>query len=179
MTGKIVFVGGVHGVGKSFLSEPAAQRLGIRYASASRLIREECNAANWDVNKRVGDIDSNQQALISAVQRLIVKEGRLILDGHFVLRDTSGGYSAIQQDVFRELRCAGLILLLAEIDVLMTRLTNRGDLSWTKASLEEFASAETSRAAVISGALDIPLLVLHTPTVDEFDAALLRVIQAD
>jgi adenylate kinase len=179
MTEKIVFVGGVHGVGKSFLSEPAAQRLGIRYASASRLIREESNAINWDVNKRVGDIDGNQKALISAVQRLIAKEGRLILDGHFVLRSTSSGYSEIQQDVFRELQCAGVILLLTEIDVLMTRLTNRGDLSWTKASLEEFISVETSRATVISRALNIPLIVLHTPTVDEFDAALLRVLRTD
>ena len=36
-----IFVAGIHGVGKTFLAQPAAARLGMRYATASQLIREE------------------------------------------------------------------------------------------------------------------------------------------
>lgn len=42
-----VLVAGAHGVGKTFLAKPAAERLGFRYATASQLIREERGHATW------------------------------------------------------------------------------------------------------------------------------------
>ena len=63
----IVFVGGIHGVGKTYLGEPVAKTLGVRHATASQLIREERGLQSWGSDKRVSDINDNQRALVSAM----------------------------------------------------------------------------------------------------------------
>jgi len=42
-----IFVAGIHGVGKTYVAKPVAQRLGLRYATASQLIREERCRETW------------------------------------------------------------------------------------------------------------------------------------
>lgn len=60
-----IFVAGVHGAGKTFVTEPACQKLGFVHATASQLIREERGHATWDAAKVVSDVDQNQAALIA------------------------------------------------------------------------------------------------------------------
>ena len=66
------FIAGIHGVGKTYLAKPAAVRLGMTYATASQLIREERGRASWDASKMVDDVASNQAALVAAVSRIKV-----------------------------------------------------------------------------------------------------------
>lgn len=109
----IIFLAGVHGVGKSYLGEPAAKALGIAYRTASKLIREEKGAATWAIDKKTADIDSNQTALIQAVSKLRAA-GALLLDGHFVLRDAQGTITPLTARVFSQLNLKGVILLTEE-----------------------------------------------------------------
>ena len=66
-----VLVAGAHAVGKTYLAKPAAQQLGLRYATASQLIREERGHATWTTTRQVTQIDENQVALVSAVARIL------------------------------------------------------------------------------------------------------------
>ena len=105
-----IFVAGVHGVGKTFLTSRLPADLGLRHTSASKLIKEEATLQTWGVDKRVGDIEGNQLALTAAVRRHNTAGERLLLDGHFVLLDTVGNFVEIPVEVFRALQFQAVVL---------------------------------------------------------------------
>ncbi len=159
----VIFLAGVHGVGKSFLGKPVADSLSVRHATASTLIREELGSVNWDNDKRVRNVDRNQEALISAVSRISNDGGRLLLDGHFVLRDEVGALAPLQLEVFRRLGIKVTILLETPADIVASRLVERG-APQSLTDIEELASAELQHAESTCAALGIPLIRLRSPT---------------
>lgn len=164
----IIFVAGIHGVGKTFLGAPAAQQLGIRHATASQLIREERGLQSWGADKRVSGLDENQAALISATKRLRYSGQKLLLDGHFVLRGINGEFNEIDPQVFRGLQIGAVLLLEADIDVVIERLGARGDTSWTSSELRTLAECEEMHARRVSSALGIAFRNLHAPSKSQF-----------
>jgi len=163
----IVFVAGIHGVGKTFLGAPAAKQLGIRHVTASQLIREERGLQSWCADKRVSGVDENQAALISAVNRLRSINPKLLLDGHFVLR-VNGEFNEIDTQVFRDLQIGAVLLLEAELDTVIERLQARGGTSWTLSELRTLARREEAHARRVSSALGITYRNLFAPSEREF-----------
>lgn len=172
----IVFVGGIHGVGKTFLGGPAAKHLGIRHATASQLIREERGLQSWGSDKRVTGIDENQAALISAMARLRAEGRRLLLDGHFVLRRVDGRLTEVDVQVFRDLQIGALLLIATNIDVVIHRLLERGDCSWSESELRRLAEFEEAHARLVATELRLPLKHLINPTREEFVATLMDIL---
>ena len=85
-----IFVAGIHGVGKTYLASHAASGSGMTHTSASKLIKEERGQATWSADKRVAEVDANQQALAKAIRRHNELGIKLLLDGHFVLLNNAG-----------------------------------------------------------------------------------------
>lgn len=168
-----VLVAGAHGVGKTFLAKPAAERLGFRYATASQLIREERGHATWTETRQVTQIDENQVALIRAVARILDGGEQLLLDGHLILRSRPNEHQRLASSVFRELRCRRIIILTAPVDALWSRLKARGDDTWTAEELAAFSEAEMSHGAEVAAQLGIDVAILHSPQGDDFDAAVM------
>jgi adenylate kinase len=166
-----IFVAGMHGVGKTYLAKPASQRLGLHYATASQLIREERGAASWNSNKRVDEIDENQRALIIAVSRIRAAGMSLLLDGHFVLRGADSEPVPLPPEVFRELGCRGVVLLEADIERISQRLQARRDSSWELPEIARFVTQEREHAENICSRLDIPYKKIELATPAGFDAA--------
>lgn len=174
----IVFIGGIHGVGKTYLGAPAAQRLGLRHATASQLIREERGLQSWGADKRVEGIDENQAALIAATRRVRSEGEKLLLDGHFVLRGTNGEINEIETTVFQDLQIGAVLLLHADVDVVFERLQARGDTSWTESELRLLAEKEEAHARRVVGELGISFTYLSNPNSTEFGAALAKILGA-
>ena len=174
----IVFVAGIHGVGKTFLGAPVAERLGIQHATASQLIREERGSQPWTNNKRVTCVDDNQAALISAVNKLKLSGGTLILDGHFVLRGEGGAFIEISDTVFRDLRIDAILLLQSDAEVILERLQRRGDKSWAVPELKALAMREVERARKIASTLSISLRLLDSPDEALFQDAVQSALSA-
>lgn len=174
----IVFVGGIHGVGKTYLGAPAAKHLGIRHATASQLIREERGLQTWGADKRVAGIDENQAALISATARMRADGQRLLLDGHFVLRDTNGSLTEVDVEVFQDLRIGAVLLLTADIDVVLDRLHERGDHSWPESELQLLAQREEAHARLVATELGLQFKRLVSPTREQFVGVLTDVLDA-
>lgn len=164
-----IFIAGVHGVGKTCLAQQVAERLGIRYATASQLIREERGYASWNSNKKVGEVDDNQAALVAAVNRIKDSGQLLLLDGHFVLRKAAGDHERLPEGVFHDLRCKSVVLLTCAPSIVLARLLERGDESWNEGEVALFAKSEADHAASICASLAIPLTVLESPTSKEFE----------
>lgn len=162
-----IFIVGIHGVGKTYLAKPAAERLSLVYATASQLIREERGSIAWDKKKQVNEVAENQAALIRAVNRIRDNAKTLVLDGHLVLRKSINQHERLLETVFRDLSCEAIILLTCPTQVVKSRLIDRGDSSWSMQELEEFSRSESEHAKAIAGALEIPLICLSEPCSDD------------
>lgn len=169
-----ILVAGAHGVGKTFLAKPAAARLGLRYATASQLIRDERGHATWTETRQVTQIDENQIALARAVARILDGGEQLLLDGHLVLRGRPNEHHCLPESVFRSLRCRRIIILTAPIDVLLSRLRARGDETWTAGELAAFSEAEIEHGEAVAVQLGIDVVILSSPARANFDAAVTR-----
>ncbi|WP_419793870.1 ATP-binding protein [Pseudomonas palleroniana] len=164
----VVFVAGVHGVGKTYLCERFATHSGIRHSSASALIKEERKSANWESNKLVSDIDSNQFALTAAVKRVTADSKKLLLDGHFVLKKSDGSLAAVHEDTFKELNLSAVLLIEVDPETVRQRLLSR-DSNASAGDVADFLLAERERAVCVSEQLRLPLTILHKPSQQEFD----------
>lgn len=169
-----IFVAGVHGVGKTFATKPACQKLGLVHATASQLIKEERGQATWDGTKMVSDVDQNQAALISVVRRIRESGAMLVIDGHFVLRRAPGTHEKLPIEVFQALGCSSVLLIRSPVPVLLERLHARQDMSWTEAELADFSKAEDAHSAEVAEVLGIPLKTLDSPTAQEVETWLKR-----
>ncbi len=166
-----MLVAGAHGVGKTYLARPAAERLGFRYATASQLIREERGYATWTETRQVTQIDENQVALARAVARILDGGEQLLLDGHLVLRSRPNEHQRLTESVFRSLRCRRLIILTAPVDVLLSRLRGRGDETWTADELAAFSDSEIQHGSAVAARLGIDVVILNSPSGAAFEAA--------
>ena len=166
------FIAGIQGVGKTYLAKPAATRLGMTYATASQLIREERGRATWSVSKLVDEVAQNQAALLAAVGRIKAGGESLLLDGHFVLRKATNEHERLPEAVFRDLGCTAVVLLGSSAQVVRNRLSDRGDDSWSEAEVIAFARAEADHAVSVCALLAVPLITLDAPTPAEFEAVL-------
>lgn len=105
---KVIFLGGIHGVGKSTLASHLATALDGETISASQLIGEARQGnLTWDSEKRVKAISENQALLIAAFKDRIWSASVIILDGHFTLKNADGEIDRISLEVFQALhrRC--------------------------------------------------------------------------
>lgn len=96
----MIFVGGIHAVGKTSILKPVCLHLQLRHASASQLIKEQRGFTSWTTSRQVDGIDENQLALVSAINQLRKNGEKIVLDGHFALRSAVGIHEKINPDVF-------------------------------------------------------------------------------
>ncbi|WP_310384455.1 ATP-binding protein [Roseateles sp.] len=160
----VIFLAGVHGVGKGFIGAPVAQALGVSHFTASQLIREEKGQATWGRDKKASDLDDNQRALIRAVNQRRLTHNSILLDGHFVLRNAQGTLTLLEMEVFSELHLAGVILLTEESNIIASRLAVRDKGETSIAAISELAKAESAHAQAVCRELGLPLAIIHAPT---------------
>ena len=85
----MIFVSGIHGVGKTYFCNMVKDELGIKNYSASQLIAGR-RGKGFLVDKFVSDIDDNQAILLDAINELRQADEEFILDGHFCLSNEDG-----------------------------------------------------------------------------------------
>lgn len=166
-----IFVAGIHGVGKTYLASRVAPDVGMVHTSASNLIKEERALTTWTNDKRVADVDANQRALAAAVQRYNKLGTRLLLDGHFVLLNTEGEMTRLETRVFSTLNLDRVILIETGSQILAQRIKERDDRKISLDHILEFMKAEHDHAENVCTELEIPLVILVTPSPEEFAVA--------
>ncbi len=169
-----LFVAGVHAVGKTFVLKPVCESLGVRHATASQLIREQRGLASWTPSRLVDDIGENQRALIAAVHRLEQEGQKIVLDGHFMLRRAVRVHEQIGLDIYEQLRLRGVLLLEAESAVVVERLQQRGDDTWSQSEVEVFSQRELRHAEFVCRQLGIPFARLSAPSEEEVREAIVK-----
>lgn len=168
-----IFVGGVHGVGKSTLCAQYALSQGDRWIhlSAGNVIATVISKMSEKERQERGN--RNQEILLSGLKEVDLKGRRLLLDGHFVLRKAEAELSPVPLNIFEKLNIGKIVLMEAKADSVIERLRirdKRNDL--IKTEIENFLSVEKARAEFICRELNLPLIALFEPTIEQFSEAL-------
>ena len=151
-----IFVAGVHGVGKGHFTDELGKTALWPCYSASALIKQAKNKP-VDHGKVTIDAGANQDHLIVALNDLSPTSNTIILDGHFVLK-TSTGYFEVPLDTFRAFQPKAVILLTDKPEVIEARLINRDGHASTCADIKQMQDLEVLRAKLVCNSLGIPLL---------------------
>lgn len=162
----LIFVAGVHGVGKGYLCENYAVSNRAVHKSASQLIKEYGNV-ELTVDKLTVDIDRNQLILMAAIDDLKEKKEDILLDGHFSLITKAGSIEKIDTDIFKDLKLDGVILIKNDLEIIKQRLIMR-DNKEPIYDINELMMAEQNHARAVCKELNIPLKELLAPTIDDF-----------
>ena len=154
----MIFVSGIHGVGKTYFCNMIKEKLGIRNFSASQLIAEK-RKRNFSVDKCVSDIDDNQLFLLDAINELRQAGEEFILDGHFCLLNEEGVITRIPMETYTLLKPDTMILLLESPKIIAERRYQRDGIRQDECTINNFQDAEKADATEIAGQLNIPLEV--------------------
>lgn len=154
----MIFISGVHGVGKSYFCNLVRKSIGIECYSASSLI-EERKKQGFPPDKRVSDIDENQQYLLDAVDDLRTGVGEFLLDGHFCLLNTEGVITRISIDSFTTLKPEAIILLTEDPDIIAKRRQKRDNIEHKASEIKAFQDEEIKYAREVAEILCVPLKI--------------------
>ncbi|MNW40226.1 hypothetical protein D3C74_173340 [compost metagenome] len=157
----MIFVAGIHGVGKTSWCNERSAHAGITYYSASTLIAQERNES-FTTDKKVDQVEENQLLLLSAVRRIRGSQ-RFLLDGHFCLVNKGNAIERVPYQTFADLNPTGVILLKDDVHSIHNRLGARDAKHYDLSFLEKFQNAEIEYAQYVSGILHCPVSII-TPT---------------
>ncbi len=174
----LIFVGGIHGVGKSTLCARICSEFGIQYLLASRLIKDIKNDLS-EISKRVGNIDQNQNYLIAGLKKIVVSNKWYILDGHFTLFDSHGYIQAVPYSTFHDIVPAALIVLSDEPDSIRKRLLKRDGIDYDVNVLTTMQDSEIKHARLIGARLNINVYEVSIDDVEELKGLISRMMKKD
>ena len=154
----MIFVGGVHGVGKSSFCNLVKHELAVDSFTASDLIAQR-KQISFPLDKRTSAPEANQRYLVDAVQELDSINPRYLLDGHFCLLNTEEQIVRIPSETFISLNPAAIILLTEDPVVISERRKRRDGIDHDIAVIRRFQDEEHSYAKLIADMLEIPIRV--------------------
>ncbi|MBF0329952.1 MAG: AAA family ATPase [Nitrospirae bacterium] len=159
---KIIFVGGVHGVGKTTLCASLCSKFGIEHYSASDLI-SKIKQVKFS-SKRTSDIERNQDILITALDEFTGYDKYFLLDGHFVLIDNKDNIIRIPYSTYAAMSPAAIVLLNDTPEAIFLRLKERDKEKITVEQLRALQEEEIGYSKEVASALAIPYLLTNPLT---------------
>lgn len=154
----MIFISGIHGVGKTFFCNKIKTAFGIDCYSSSSLIAEQ-KKQGFPADKCVDSIDENQFFLLQAVNALREERKEFLLDGHFCLLDREGIITRIPADTFSALAPDAIVLLTEDPAIISKRRLERDNIVCSVVAIQAFQEEEIKYAKEISDLLKIPLMI--------------------
>jgi len=154
----LIFMGGIHGVGKTTICTELSQRYLLSSFSASKII-SDVKKQSFNSNKQITDIDENQDFLIQGIAQLEATSKINIIDGHFCLIDKKNNISRIPEEVFTRLNPILLIVVIDSVSKIIDRLQMRDKLDYTPLFVESFQNEEIKYAKLIAEMLGKQLFI--------------------
>lgn len=154
----VIFVSGIHGVGKTYFCNMMKKRLNVESYSASQLIASRRNE-RFSENKLVSDIDDNQDLLVAAIDELRKAGKEFILDGHFCLLNESGEITRIPVNTYMLLKPDVIILLTEKPEIIADRRLQRDNVCQGISEIAVFQEEEECYAKEIAERLEVTLVI--------------------
>ncbi|WP_159887025.1 ATP-binding protein [Paenibacillus puerhi] len=156
----LIFMGGIHGVGKTTFCNELSNRYPLSSFSASRII-SDIKKQKFTSNKQITDIDKNQDFLIQGIEQIESASIINIIDGHFCLIDKKNNISRIPKEIFTKLEPILLIVVIDSVNKIIDRLQTRDKLVYSPLFIESFQNEEIKYAKMIAEMLGKPLFIFN------------------
>ena len=154
----MVFVTGIHGVGKTTFCEHLARSLALPTFTASSIIRD-CGEMNTDPARLNGEVLSNAEIFRRAILQLGQSHRTFFVDGHTVLLDQDAHFVRIPPSIFADLQIFAFVLLYHDVEEVRRRL--KCEIPNEPPFLAAFQSAEIEQASFIANQLGLKFLAHH------------------
>jgi len=158
MTKKIIFVTGIHGVGKTYICHRIKESMDINHFSASQLIREFKSEKLSGTDKGVKNINDNQEVLLKAIEKFIEPTRPTLLDGHCCLLNSIHEVERIPLETFVKIKPCSIIVLYDTISSISKKISERDGISYNDKLLSRFQNEEIRYSKEIAEHLQIPYL---------------------
>lgn len=163
----MIFVCGIHGVGKTFYCKKLEKEYGKRIFSASDLIVSK--RFQEFKEKRVSGISENQNILIAQVNKLKREFGDFILDGHLCLLDKNGKIEKLPVGVFKSLNIKEMIVLVESPNVIQRRLKARDGVNWDINFIDIFQNKEVEYAYKVAKEVGADLKIISDINNEDYE----------
>lgn len=158
MQKNIIFLGGVHCVGKNTLCSASLSDTNILALSASDVLR--WSEISPKENKKVKDINATQDRLIEGLRKMVELDRKYVLDGHFCLLDKDGEVKRVPFETFRAINPSGIVVLTDSPSLIVKRLKERDNTKYTASLIDSFQQEEVAYAKEVANILSIPYIEL-------------------
>lgn len=176
----IIFVGGIHGVGKTTMCSKVCTKLGIQHLIASQLIKDYKVVSmrhNLDKNKQVANISENQDGLVTALRQIVKSDKNYLLDGHFTLFNAKGQVQKIPVSTFKKIMPSMLIVFADEPMSIKDRIALRDGVQYDIQSLTALQEKEIAHAFKVGKALGINVYQVSPHDVNQLSILVSRTIK--
>ncbi|TAJ13860.1 AAA family ATPase [Marinilabiliaceae bacterium JC017] len=155
---KIIFIGGVHGVGKGTFCKKLQEEIKIEHLVSSELIKwsEITQKAN---DKMVKDVGFTQDRLVMALDKICNNNQTYLLDGHFCLIDKNNRPIKVPLDTFKRINPQKLLLLIDSVDSIKKRLEKRDEKIYDELIICDLQNSEIAYAKHLSKELNCELII--------------------
>ena len=153
MERNIVFVGGVHGAGKShFLEVTKRSYSEIEILSCSKVL-------GWvdPTEKVVNNIADNQDILVGNLRKMVDVDKPYLLDGHFCLLNKDGEIEDVPLNTFQSINPQFIILIVEDVDIILDRLSTRDKRRYDSNTIKKLCDRERFAAYDVSERLGVPI----------------------
>jgi adenylate kinase len=157
----VIFVSGIHGVGKGTQCQLYSQCTGIPWYSASSIIKTEKQSAIAVNTKAVEDPIENQNLLLRGVRRVLTSIPTILLDGHFTVLDSQNSIVRIDVEVFVQLQLQGIVVLKDSPFKICDRLRKRDGRKWAVDNVSSHQQEEITHAQMVATKLTVPLFIVE------------------
>lgn len=156
----MIFVGGIHGVGKTTICKNIERDLAILHLSSSKLIANKKKEIFTD--KKIKYINVNQDYLVEALKDYSTQGIDYLLDGHFCLIDNSGSVVKIPLKTFEILNPTAILLIVDTKENIIQRLIKRDGKNYSPRFIDLFQNTEIQHSKEVASLLNIPLYLINT-----------------
>ncbi|HCH5317009.1 ATP-binding protein [Vibrio gangliei] len=151
---KIIFVSGIHGVGKGTLCRSLKELVGYPIYACSDLIKQ--NSSYIESGKVVSNAEKNQLALLSGLNK--ITEEVILLDGHFCLVGKDEQVIELGYETFDAIKPAKIVNVTCDETIVNERLKARDGDALSVETLRTLQVAECNRAQDFASSRSIPLI---------------------
>jgi adenylate kinase len=155
----IIFIGGIHGVGKGTACAKIQQSLFVEHLSASDILKWSEVSPDRS-NKLVKDISDTQDRLIKGLQKTVDPNKKYILDGHFCLFDSNGKVNPVPLDTFLEISPILVSVITCDPVIIAKRLKDRDGRKYNISTIVEMQNTEIEHAQLIADRLKVSFIEL-------------------
>lgn len=156
MYNNIIFIGGIHGVGKGTMCKEISRNKGFHHLSASKIIK--WSDISDTKNKKVKDINITQEKLMVGLENAIKNDVKYLLDGHFCLLNDEGKIEKVSISTFLHIKPEAIIVITSDIGIVKKRLEDRDEVIYSSLLLHKMQELEVLYAKEVAEILNIPFL---------------------